>query len=120
MKNYADDLWAMVYDQYHKGSSQELPFYSQELACCTGPVLELACGTGLLLLPLLEQELDMYGLDVSPQMLDVLYGKADRLGIGDIRQRVTCQNMVDFRYETAFQAVSRDTKSRDRMCLERR
>ena len=104
-RDYNSDLWALIYDQYHQRNSSELPFYRSELATCTGPVLELACGTGLLLIPLLEQEWDMHGLDLSLPMLDVLYQKADQKGMADIQQRVTCQNMVDFQSETSFEVI---------------
>jgi SAM-dependent methyltransferase len=104
--NYQHDLWASIYDQYNQGRhEQELAFYTEELRACTGPILEVACGTGMILLPMLEQGMDVYGFDISAQMLDVLYAKAEERGLTDIRDRVTCQNMVDFCYDVRFDAI---------------
>ena len=58
--NYEDELWALVYDQYNQGRHQkELLFYKTELGDCAGPVLEIACGTGMILLKLLLQGVDI-------------------------------------------------------------
>jgi SAM-dependent methyltransferase len=104
--NYQHDLWASIYDQYNHGRhEEELAFYTKELRACKGPVLEVACGTGMVLLPLLEQGLDIYGFDISTAMLDVLHAKAEARGIPDSRDRVTCQDMVDFRYDVRFDAI---------------
>jgi SAM-dependent methyltransferase len=106
MKDYCNDLWPLVYDQFNHGRhEQELAFYTRELTNCTGPVLEVACGTGMILLPLLERGLDIYGFDLSEQMLEKLVAKAERDGHTGIKRRVTVQNMVDFQYGMQFQAI---------------
>ena len=46
------------------------------MASCSGPILEVACGTGMIFLPLLKKGLDIYGFDVSEQMLERLFYKA--------------------------------------------
>lgn len=104
--NYEDELWALIYDQYNQGRYQsELSFYAAEVKDCRGPVLEAACGTGMILLPLLERGVDIYGFDVSAEMLDVLYAKATSAGIEDIRTRVSRQDMRDFHYKRQFETV---------------
>lgn len=56
-----------------------------------GSVLELACGTGRLTVPLAERGLDITGLDHSKAMLEAAQAKADACGtaptfvLGDIR-----------------------------------
>jgi SAM-dependent methyltransferase len=45
------------------------------------PALDLACGTGRLLVPLLEAGLDVDGCDVSPDMLDRCRERAERDGL---------------------------------------
>jgi SAM-dependent methyltransferase len=105
-ENYCSQLWAAIYDQYNHGRHEaELAFYSSELDGVRGPVLEAACGTGMILLRLLEQGLDMYGFDVSQPMLDVLFSKANAVHRRDLRERVSRQNLVDFRYDVEFDAV---------------
>jgi SAM-dependent methyltransferase len=104
--NYEDELWALIYDQYNQGRHQkELSFYATELSDCDGPVLEIACGTGMILLKLLLQGLDIYGFDISEEMLRVLRSKATTLEINDIHTRVSRQDMRDFHYECSFDGI---------------
>lgn len=106
MRDYCNLLWPMIYDQYNHGRHEhELAFYSQELKACNGPILEVACGTGMILLPLLDQGLNIYGFDLSEQMLDTLLTKAAKSGRTDVPRRVTRQNMIDFHYDMLFDAV---------------
>jgi len=105
-ENYCSQLWAAIYDQYNHGRHEaELAFYSSELDGVRGAVLEAACGTGMILFQLLEQGLDMYGFDVSQAMLDVLFSKAEAVHWRDLRERISRQNLVDFRYDFEFDAV---------------
>jgi SAM-dependent methyltransferase len=46
-----------------------LDYYARQLAGITGRILEPACGTGRVLIPLLEAGLTVEGADTSPQML---------------------------------------------------
>lgn len=106
MASCTKDLWTLVYDQMHEERpAGEMELYINELKECEGPLLELACGTGQVLFSLLQEGLDIYGLDISPDPLDVLFAKADAMGIEDIHKRVTRQNMVDFQYDTKFGAI---------------
>jgi SAM-dependent methyltransferase len=47
----------------------EAPFFRQEIARFGQPVLDVACGTGRLLLPLLRAGIDIDGCDISADML---------------------------------------------------
>lgn len=106
MENFCNNLWPLIYDQNNHGRhEQELAFYSSELAACSGPILEMACGTGMILLPLIESGLDAYGFDLSQEMLEVLYAKAEQKGMSDIHTRVSQQNMVDFQYDKQFDTI---------------
>jgi SAM-dependent methyltransferase len=66
-------------------------FYLAEARRARGPVLELACGTGRLTLPLARDGHDVTGLDASPRMLAAAAAKAQaaglspRLTLGDMR-----------------------------------
>lgn len=106
-KDYCDH-WALVYDQFRYARDQhriEREFYLAQARECRGPVLELACGTGIVLLALLEAGVDAYGLDISQSMLGALTEKARASGIGDIENRVKCADMVDFSYDMKFDAI---------------
>jgi SAM-dependent methyltransferase len=49
----------------------DIEYYTRALADIRGPILEPACGTGRMLIPLLEAGHNMEGADRSPEMLDV-------------------------------------------------
>jgi SAM-dependent methyltransferase len=51
-------------------------FYREEARRCSGPVLELACGTGRLTLPLARDGHEVVGLDLSRSMLAAAAQKA--------------------------------------------
>jgi len=68
-----------------------LEFYRRQISRYGQPVLELACGTGRLTIPLAEDGVDIVGLDLSTQMLELAEAKARgrRLSVhfvrGDVR-----------------------------------
>jgi SAM-dependent methyltransferase len=73
----------------------DVEFFVQEARAANGPVLEIGCGTGRVLIPTARAGIGITGLDVSPAMLDVLRRKlvdepSDvrarvRLHVGDMR-----------------------------------
>jgi len=63
-------------------------------------VLDLACGTGNLTVPLAEAGYDMIGIDLSEEMLSLAQQKAGRLPI-----LFLCQNMVSFELYGTVDAV---------------
>ena len=104
--NYHSKQWALIYDQFNQGRYQkELAFYRAELKQCAGPVLEVACGNEMIFLELLQEGFDIYGFDISQEMLGSLFGKADALGQQEVRARVSRQNMVDFSYDLKFGGI---------------
>src|SRR5260370_42170922 len=58
----------------------DLRFYRRQALMYGQPVLELACGTGRLTVPLSQAGFDISGLDISPAMLQVARAKAKRSG----------------------------------------
>jgi SAM-dependent methyltransferase len=65
---------AKYYDEAYarKEDLEDLPFYLDLAKRIGGPVLELACGTGRVLLPIARQGIAIHGVDNSASMLDVL------------------------------------------------
>ena len=70
-----DRLDAALYDHYSPGVDGDVPFYVEEARRAGGPVLELGCGTGRILIPIAGAGIDVVGLDLSPSMLSVLRRK---------------------------------------------
>lgn len=54
----------------------ELPYYQKQIERYGQPVLDLACGTGRLLLPLLRAGVDIDGADISADMLGLCRQRA--------------------------------------------
>jgi SAM-dependent methyltransferase len=73
-----EELLASSYDDLYRGlrdPSGDVAFYVALAREIGGPVLELGCGTGRVLLPIAATGVACVGLDASPAMLDVLRGK---------------------------------------------
>jgi SAM-dependent methyltransferase len=107
--NYESKWWGYIYDQMMAHQQDvvdaNLRFYQANLQQVTGPVLECACGTGLILLPLLALGHDMYGFDISQSMLATLTMKAAQQGVDDIQRRISVQQLESFRYDQRFAAI---------------
>jgi SAM-dependent methyltransferase len=64
-----------LYDALFSELRYDVEFYLGLARQAPGPVLEVACGTGRILVPLLEAGVDADGLDLYPSMLQVLQKK---------------------------------------------
>ena len=60
---------------------EDRAFYLEAVRKQGGPVLDVGCGTGRILLDFLQQGIDIDGVDNSPEMLALLRTKADGLGL---------------------------------------
>jgi len=108
--NYESKWWAHIYDQWwiddrREAFERDLAFYPLQLAGVKGPVLECACGTGAVMLPLMAQGFDVQGFDTAKPMLAQLRRKARELRITDIDRRISQQRFTDFGYDVAFEAI---------------
>jgi len=78
-------------------------FYQQHIVAAGGPALEIACGTGRLLLPYLRDGLDVDGVDSSAEMLAICRQKAHRLGLSPTLHQQLMQDLdLPRRYATIF------------------
>ena len=68
----------------------DVDFFVSEAVAAGGPVLELGCGTGRVLLPCARAGATMWGLDASESMLDRCRGKLASEN-EDVRNRVVLQ-----------------------------
>ena len=82
-----------LYDLQYTNYTRDIPFYVEQARAAGGPVLEVACGTGRILLPLLQAGADADGLDLRPAMVEALKRKATALGL---KPRVCQADMRDF------------------------
>jgi len=106
MKEY-DRADAALYDYYSLGTEGDAAFYVDEAARAGGPVLELGCGTGRILIPSAEAGADMTGLDRAPSMLAIARDKVARLDPA-VRGRIALVegDMRDFSLGRRFKLVT--------------
>jgi SAM-dependent methyltransferase len=70
-----DALTAREWDE----AKNDTAFYLEEAKVGAGPIFELGCGTGRLLIPLLSTGFEIHGLDASTAMLEVATQKREQL-----------------------------------------
>jgi SAM-dependent methyltransferase len=87
------DAIARVYDPWSASVTEDVEFYVAEGRASGGPVVELACGTGRISIPIAKAGIRLIGVDASAAMLEVAqeYGRAEGVGelldlrLGDMR-----------------------------------
>ncbi len=80
----------------------ELRALFKEAASAKGPVLELACGSGRILLPLAAGGIEIYGLDITLPMLKSLTAKAHQ---HKIEPKIFCADMRNFGLSKKFNLI---------------
>ena len=60
---------ALFYDDEFRERAHEIPFFLRHAKASAGPVLEIACGTGRLTLPIAAAGIEIAGVDVSAAMI---------------------------------------------------
>lgn len=99
------DAFASVYDYQYGQTTVDLDFYVEEASASPPPVLELACGTGRVSLPIAQSGVPIVGVDSSVRMLDKAREKAAHLRDvtgQDLPVRWVQSDMRDFRLEERF------------------
>jgi SAM-dependent methyltransferase len=97
-KNFSR-FYDIIYDQYI--SYLDYSFYLDQVKKARGKVLEAGVGTGRFYMDALNQGADIYGLDVSDHMIDVLLGKLNK----SQHHRISVQSILDFKYDVKFDLV---------------
>ncbi|GAB4424944.1 MAG: class I SAM-dependent methyltransferase [Chloroflexi bacterium OHK40] len=77
------DPFARYYDADFRDYHEDLPFLREMARRTGGPILELMCGTGRVLLPLAEEGYAITGVDSSPAMLAIARNAVAAAGLGD-------------------------------------
>src|SRR5260221_11529545 len=102
------DLIAPFYDIEHAQFDEDLTLYQDFAALCMGPLLELACGSGGLLLPLASGGYELDGVETASDMLYLaLQGLQDH-GLafpGNLRQQDIFTMHLEHQVRMAFNAL---------------
>jgi len=96
---YFAKFYDLIYHQLRDGVDNE--FYLGKIKNAKGKVLEIGTGTGRLLTEALENDADIYGIDISHSMLNFLKAKLTP----EDSKRISLQNIVDFKFDTKFDLV---------------
>jgi SAM-dependent methyltransferase len=88
------DAIARLYDPWSASVTEDVEFYVEEARAAGGPVVELACGTGRIAVPVARAGVRVIGVDGSAAMLEVAreYARAEAverlldLRLGDLRE----------------------------------
>ena len=96
------DSWAPWYDLIHRGLPGEAEFYVGQAVRAGGPLLDIGCGTGRIAIPAALSGLDVVGLEVSAEMLDVCEDKLEALGDCPGSLELVLGDMRNFELERRF------------------
>lgn len=100
------DGWAEIYDVIYGNFKEDLPLYLEYAKQKGSPILEIACGTGRVLIPLAEAGYEVWGIDISPAMLAKTQGKILKLP-ENVRKKIRLvqADMRDFDLDMRFSLV---------------
>lgn len=102
------DLIAPFYDMEHAHFGEDLDMYSNFAELCGGKILELACGSGRVLLPLAQDGYEVTGVDTSAQMLDMARQTLQEAGVAGqctLVQQDMCTLELGQKFRLAFIAL---------------
>ena len=96
-------LEASLYDVLDELSEfDDAHFFRWFIENYPGPVLDVGCGTGRLLIPYAKEGIDIEGIDTSNEMLDIC---RDKLKADDLGNRISCADMRDFDLDRKYQVI---------------
>lgn len=100
---------ALLYDYFtaeNAVTTNDVPFYVEEAQKAGSPVLELACGTGRVLIPIAESGVQITGLDYSTEMLAVAQNKVNQRA-PEVQNRIQLVqgDMRDFELSQRFHLI---------------
>lgn len=96
-------LIARWWAEFNLAEPDELDYYRRSIERFGEPALDLACGTGRLLVPLLEAGLDIDGADLSEDMLALCAAKAAERGFHPrLLQQAMHELAAPRRYRTIY------------------
>ncbi|NOZ28264.1 MAG: class I SAM-dependent methyltransferase [Chloroflexi bacterium] len=95
------DRFARFYDYEYGEFDADIPMYRGFAERAGSPILELACGTGRLLIPLARAGFQVTGIDISEAMLNIARSKAEAAGVQD-RVSLIRAEMQEFTLDQRF------------------
>lgn len=98
---------ADFYDMEFAERRHEIPFFRRLASEAGGPVLEVACGTGRITIPIARDGVEITGLDVSPPMLERALLNGEKAGVSIPWAEQDCRTMrLDRKFSLIFSATN--------------
>jgi len=97
-QNYAR-FYDLIYNQLRDSVDHE--FFQSQISQVKGKILETGVGTGRFFIDALNRGADIYGIDISKSMIDVLYSKLNK----EQHNRISLQNITDFEFDFKFDLI---------------
>jgi len=104
LKRY--QLFGWDYELINPLMEKELNWYVKFARELGGPILELACGTGRLLVEIARLGFDIEGIDLSKGMIEIAEKHISKLS-PEIKDRIRLHNsdMTDFQFQRKFKLI---------------
>lgn len=96
--------FANLYDLIYSLRQDDIPMYLDFGAAANGPILELGCGSGRVLLPMAQAGYQMVGLDSAKEMLSLARSRLDAAGLAG-RVTLVEGDMTDFDLAGRFDLI---------------
>lgn len=102
------DVIAPFYDLEHAHFDEDVSLYLNFAELSSSPLLELACGSGRLLVPLAREGYKLTGIDSSRSMLDLAQHALEDAGVAEqctLLQENMCTMRLEQKFRMAFIAL---------------
>jgi SAM-dependent methyltransferase len=76
-------------------------FFLDEIRNTAGKILDIGVGTGRFFMDAVHDGKDVYGIDISDSMLEVLKGKLPH----ELHSRISHQDFIDFHFDSGFDLI---------------
>jgi SAM-dependent methyltransferase len=97
--------YSEYYDFAHS-QKDDIPFFLDYARKCGSPILELACGTGRLLIPIAQTGYNITGIDLSLNMLSICRERVNNLGLSGrvslVEANMTNYELPEKRFSLAY------------------
>lgn len=98
---------AAFYDLEFHTRDHEIPFFRKRARAAGGPVLEVACGTGRITLPIAADGVEVTGLDISAPMIERARAHAAAAGLAVPFHVQDCRDIcLETRFAMVFSATN--------------
>lgn len=96
---------AAKYYDLQKVPFNDIPFYVKQIRTPDANILELGCGTGRVLVPLVGHCGYIHGLDISKAMLNICQKKLKREHLPKSKARIEVADITDFNLDRKFDLI---------------